>query len=97
MYIHLMAKQYSIADARANLPAIVDEVEAGQEIELTRRGRLVAMMISRQHYERLQSEGPRFKERYHAFLDHYTLSEVGADDDTFGELRERGEARAVEL
>ena len=29
-----MPKRYSIADARSNLPSIVDEAEAGEEIEL---------------------------------------------------------------
>ena len=41
-----MAKRYSIAEARSNLPTIVDQVEAGQEIELTRRGKAVAVVLS---------------------------------------------------
>ncbi|HTQ03845.1 MAG TPA: type II toxin-antitoxin system prevent-host-death family antitoxin [Polyangiaceae bacterium] len=33
-----MAKTYTTANARAKLADIVDEVEAGSEVELTRRG-----------------------------------------------------------
>ena len=33
MYIHFVAKQYSIAEARSSLPSIVDQAEAGEEIE----------------------------------------------------------------
>ena len=46
MYIFDMAKRYSIAEARSNLSSIVDQAEAGQEIELTRRGKPVAVVVS---------------------------------------------------
>lgn len=90
-----MPKQYSIADARANLPTIVDEVEAGSEIELTRRGKPVAMVISRQQYARLQAERPRFGDRYRAFLERFGLEDIGADD--FEGVRQPGVGRAVDL
>ena len=41
MYISCMSRKYSIAEARARLPAIIDQAEAGQEIEVTRRGKPV--------------------------------------------------------
>ena len=41
-----MTKRYSVAEARSSLPTIVDQVEAGQEIELTRRGIGVAVVVS---------------------------------------------------
>jgi prevent-host-death family protein len=92
-----MTKRYSIADARANLPTIVDEVEAGTEVELTRRGKPVAMVISRHEYARLRSERPLFGGRYRAFRARFRLEEVGADPDTFAGLREPGEGRRVDL
>lgn len=36
----------SISTARANLPALVDRVGAGEEIVLTRHGRPVAVLVS---------------------------------------------------
>ena len=41
-----MVKKYSIAEARTHLPTIIDEAEAGLEIELTRRGKPVAVIVS---------------------------------------------------
>jgi prevent-host-death family protein len=90
-----MSKQYSIAHARANLPTIVDEVEAGSEVELTRRGRPVAIVISRQRYARLQAARPRFGDRYRAFLERFQLEDIGADD--LEGLRQPGVGRAVDL
>jgi prevent-host-death family protein len=48
MYILSMSgsKQYSIAQARSSLPTIVDEAQAGVDVELTRRGKPVAAVIS---------------------------------------------------
>jgi prevent-host-death family protein len=36
---------YSVTDARANLPEILDRVEAGDEVTLTRHGRPVAVIV----------------------------------------------------
>lgn len=35
---------YTVAEAKANLSAILDEVEAGKEIVITRRGKPVARL-----------------------------------------------------
>lgn len=92
-----MAKKYSIADARTNLPAIVDAVEAGGEVELTRRGRPVAVVISRHAYARLRSQQGGFGDRYRAFLRRFSLDEVGVPDGFFDDLREPGTGRNVKL
>ena len=54
--VGLMKKQYSIADARNRLPALVHEVENGCTAEITRRGKSVAVLISASEYARLTSE-----------------------------------------
>jgi prevent-host-death family protein len=36
---------YSLADAKAHLSELVDRVEAGETVEITRRGKLVARLI----------------------------------------------------
>jgi prevent-host-death family protein len=97
MYNVDMSKRYSIAEARANLPTIVDEVEAGTEIELTRRGKPVAVVISRREYERLHSERPQFTEAYRNFLQKFRLDEVGLDDGFFESIREASSGREVNL
>jgi len=97
MYILVMPKKYSIAEARSNLPKIVDQAEAGAEVELTRRGKPVAVIISHRQLERLRSERPRFADVYKAFLRKHTLKDVGVEDDVFQAARERGTGRKVSL
>jgi antitoxin Phd len=48
-----MQKQFSIAEAKNRLPTIVHYVEKGPYVELTRRGKPVAVLLSIQEYERL--------------------------------------------
>ena len=49
-----MSRIYSVADARAHLPEILDQVEAGGDVGLSRRGRLVAVVLSSDEYELLR-------------------------------------------
>jgi len=46
MYTCTMPKSYSVAQARAHLPDILDEVKAGREVQLTRRGTPAAVVVS---------------------------------------------------
>ena len=97
MYILKMAKRYSIADARANLPSIVDEAEAGQAIELTRRGRPVAVILSLRELERLRATRVEFSAAYRRFLESHSLQEIGLDADFFDTARDREPGRKVSL
>ena len=51
-----MENQYSIAEAKNKLPAIIHLVERGPSVKLTRRGRPVAILLSIQEYERLSQK-----------------------------------------
>lgn len=92
-----MAKSYSVADARAHLPDILDDIEAGKEIELTRRGRAVAVVISTEKYETLRAEQSSFGDAYRAFVARHSLAEVGLDADFFDSARDRDPGRRVRL
>lgn len=50
-----MGKDYSIAQAKQDLPAIVHEVERTGQARLTRRGRPVAVVLSMAEFERLKA------------------------------------------
>ncbi len=39
--------EYSIAEARNNLPKLVDRAVAGEEVTITRRGKPVAQLVAR--------------------------------------------------
>jgi prevent-host-death family protein len=92
-----VAKRYSIAEARSNLPTIVDQAEAGLEIELTRRGKPVAALVSLRQLAQLRGERPRFNERYKTFLKKYSLKEVGFEEGLFEATRDRSVGRKVSL
>jgi antitoxin (DNA-binding transcriptional repressor) of toxin-antitoxin stability system len=37
-------KRYSVAEARAHLTSLLDAVSAGEEVEITRRGKAIALL-----------------------------------------------------
>ena len=92
-----MPKRYSIADARSNLSSIVDQAEAGQEVELTRRGKPVAAVISLRELERLRGARVPFAEAYRRFLKAHPLHDVEVKRDFFQPSRDRSPGRKVSL
>lgn len=92
-----MSKRYSIAEARSNLPSLVDQAEAGQEIELTRRGKPVAVLLSLREIEKLRGERTGFGEAYREFLKSHPLRDLGVDKDFFESTRDRQTGRKVAL
>ena len=97
MYTTKMLKQYSIADARKNLPAVVDEAQAGSEVQLTRRGQPVAVVVSVEQFERMKAERATFAESYREFRQRFPEGNPGLGARYFKALRERGKGRKVDL
>lgn len=97
MYIAFMPKSYSVADARASLPEILDDVEAGKEVHLTRRGRPVAVVISAEQYDALRNERASFGDAYRAFLDRHPAGEISLEKEFFDSLRDSSPGRRVRL
>ena len=97
VYLPAMSKRYSIAEARASLATIVDQVEAGADVELTRRGKPVAVVVSLEEYARLHGGRPSFADAYRRFLEKHSLEEMGVDRDFFEGLRDRSPGRPVRL
>ena len=93
----VMAKRYSIAEARANLPAVVDEAAAGGGVELTRRGKPVAVMLSIEEAAELRGRREGFAAAYARFARKYDVREVGLDRKTRSRLRDHGTGRKVAL
>lgn len=92
-----MSQRYSIAEARSRLPKIVDQAEAGVDIELTRRGQPVAVLVSQREFERLRGKRLHFRDAYRKFLKTHSLREVGIDDDFVTSARDRTTGRKVSL
>ncbi len=92
-----MTKQYSIAEARRHLPNLVDEAAAGAEVQLTRRGRPIAIVISVEEYERLKTGRLSFAEAYRDFRNAFAEGTDGIGQNYFQSLREREGGREVDL
>jgi prevent-host-death family protein len=89
--------KYSIAEARAQLPRIVDEAEAGAEIELTRRGQSVAVIVSRRAFDRLRQRRVDFADAYRAFIQRYGRDRVGLERGAADSWRDKSPGRKVRL
>ncbi len=85
-----------MAEARSCLPAILDQVEAGMEVELTRRGQPVAVVVSCREFDRLRGKRRHFGEAYQSFLEKYSLDDIGLKSD-FTSTRDKTAGRKVSL
>jgi len=92
-----MPKQYSIAEARSQLPALIREVEQGGAAELTRRGRPVAVVLSCADYRRISSTRPRFGDAYRAWRSSVDDPNANVPRRFFADLRDRSAGRRVRL
>ena len=92
-----MPRKYSLADARSNLPRIIDQAEAGVEVELTRHGKPVAVIISLRKLERMRGDRVRFGEAYNAFIQRHSIKALGFDRGFFESLRSKDTGRKVSL
>lgn len=92
-----MAKNYSIAAARSQLPSILHDVERGQPVEITRRGKPVAVVLSIQEYRRMSSPRKSFAEVYAAWRKNFTPEDLDAEPGYFDALRDRSPGRDVKL
>ena len=92
-----MLRRKSIAEARDSLAALVKEVEAGPRIEITRRGRTVAILVSAVEYERLSARRPSPWEAVRDFREAVVREGIDLDDDDFEGLRDPSPGRDVDL
>ncbi len=91
-----MQKQYSIAAARNKLPALVHDIEKGPPVELTRRGKPVAVLLSIGEYQRLRRDKPDLWQAIRSFREETDLAELDAEG-VWVDLRDRAPGREPEL
>lgn len=91
-----MSKQYSIAEARDHLPAILRDVERGSTVEVTRRGRPVAVILSMQDYRRLSSSKKTFSQAFEEFRRSADLEKLDIGPEYFDALRDKSPGRDFE-
>jgi prevent-host-death family protein len=97
MYTREMAKVYSVVEARKKLPTLLDEVAAGADVQLTRRGRPVAMLVSVDEYERMKAGRTTFSQAYREFRQAHPERVQGPGALYFRRLRARRHGRRSSL
>ncbi len=84
---------YSIAQARNQLPSLVHEVEGGSAVQLTRRGKAVAVVLGFHNYERLKTGGG-FRRAYEQLREEFDFDKMAIDpEEVFSRDRDEGPGR----
>lgn len=91
-------KEFSIAEARDKLARLVHCAENGQLVEITRRGKAVAVLLSLKEYQRLVGRTPPLWKAIEEFRE---VSGIGSHDlepdEVFAVDRKADRDREVEL
>ena len=96
MYINVMSRDIPLRTLEPAFPPSSTRLKR-RAVELTRRGKPVAVVISLREFERLRGDRPRFSEAYKKFLDDHSLAEIGLDDDFAATTRDRSPGRKISL
>jgi antitoxin Phd len=88
-----MAASYSIAEARDRFARIVHDLERTRLVQVTRRGRLVAVLVSVREYERLRSGRASFWPACERFRASHDLRALGLEADVFAGVRDPSPGR----
>jgi antitoxin Phd len=89
--------QYSIAEAKNKLPAIIHSVESGGTVKLTRHGRPVAVLLSIRQYEGLSREKVGYWDALKSLRNRMEVEDIQVSDADFEGLRDDSRGRDVEL
>ena len=90
-----MPKQYSLAEARDQLTRLVRDVEKGEAVELTRRGKPVAVLVSLREYQGMQNGTQGYWEALCKWRADHGLARLQIEPEMFQELRDRSPGRKV--
>ncbi len=72
-------RRVSVAEAKNTLPALLHEADA-TPVEIVRRGKPVAVILSRASYDRLRGKGEGVWDAVERFRETHDLSELDAQD-----------------
>jgi prevent-host-death family protein len=88
---------YPLYDAKARLTALVHQVEAGPEIEISRHGKTVAILMGKEQYNAITSGQRTLKGALKSYQDYLAELREQFTDDPFEGVRNRDEGRPVDL
>ena len=84
-----MEREYSVAEARNQLAALIHDVEAGNPVRITRQGQPVAVLLSEGQYERLTGRRQGFWKAFEAFRASVTPEDLNGTVEAFAGARGR--------
>lgn len=90
-----MHNEYSIAEAKNRLPAIIHDVEKGPHVKLTRRGRPVAILLSIAEYEKINLKNREFWSTLQEVRKTIKDEKIEIDETDFAGLRNKSAGREV--
>lgn len=91
-----MSQQYPIEEITVNLNKIIQEVEQGEQIEITQQGKQIAVIISTQEYNKLLNNKQSFWESVERFRKEYNVEAAEIDpDEIFALVRDKSSGREV--
>jgi len=90
-----MPKTFTIAQARHDLAALVHRLERESRIQLTRRGKPVAVLLSQREYERLTAARTGFWSAYTSFRESLDLKSLDIDPAIFEAARDKSAGREM--
>jgi antitoxin Phd len=88
-----MIKQYSIAHARNHFTAIVHDLKRTRAVKVTRRGKVVAVLMTIEEYERLTVTRTNFWTAYETFRKSVDLSQLNIEPDIFAGVGDTSSGR----
>jgi prevent-host-death family protein len=92
-----LSKSYSIASAQSKLPGILHDVERGEPVEITRRGKPIAVVLSIEAFRRMSAPKRVFAEAYAAWRHSVAPEDLDLDAAYFDELRDASVGPDVKL
>jgi prevent-host-death family protein len=87
----------SVAEARQNFARLIKSAQRGRAVEITRRGKPVAVLLAAADYMALTGQRPSFVQAVHEIRDRLGVEALGIGDDEFEGLRDESSGREVSL
>ena len=90
--------QYSIEQVQTQLNDIIQTVEHGEAVEITRQGQQVAILLSVDEYNNLKKDQPGFGTALKKFRQEMIAEGIDIDpDEVFKDVRDKSPGREVNL
>lgn len=86
-----MTQTYSVAEAKNKLTHILRDIESGQTVEITRRGKPVGVLLSIREFDKLQGKKPSLWQAIQDFRNDPDFE--GVDEDWLEGVRDQSPGR----